>query len=56
MFNILSSEHCARITTWDDDRRDLQISKKLSNRMKIFCFIGFNMAVWVLLLAPLFSV
>jgi len=51
MSNILSSEHCARITTWDGSRRELQKSKKLSNRMKIFCFIGFNLAVWGLFLA-----
>jgi hypothetical protein len=53
MQNILSSEHCARITTWDGDRRALQKSKKLSNWMKVLGFIGFNIAVWILFLAPL---
>ena len=53
MFNMLSVEHSARITTWNGDRREIQISKKLSNRMKMLCFIGFNLAVWILFLAPL---
>lgn len=55
MYNILSSEHCARITTWDGKRRELQKSKKHSNRLRILIFIGFNSAVWILILAPLFS-
>ena len=56
MPKILSSEHCARITTWDDNRRELQKSKKMSNRVKIICFIGFNVAIWILFLSPLAQV
>ena len=55
MFNILSTEHSARIATWNVDRRELQSSKKLSNRIKILGFIGFNIAIWMLFLAPMIS-
>ena len=53
MPSILSSEHCARVTTWDANRRELQKSKKFSNRTKVICFIGFNIVIWLLFLTPL---
>ena len=52
MSSILSSEHCARVTNWNDSRRQVQQSKKISNRAKFVCFIGFNVAVWALFLVP----
>ena len=55
MLNILSSEHCSRITTWDGKRAEIQKSKKRSNRLRLLFFVGFNAAAWTLLLAFLFS-
>ena len=52
MSTMLSLEHCARVTTWDDTRRTLQKSKKLSNRAKLACFVAFNVCVWTLFLSP----
>ena len=54
MSSILSAEHCARVTNWDDSRRQAQKSKKLSNRTKFICFIGFNVAIWSVFLIPVF--
>ena len=54
MSDILSVEHSARVTTWDDTRRTLQKSKKLSNRAKLACFVAFNVGVWALFLSPVF--
>jgi len=55
MQNILSSKHCARITTCDGDRRQLQNSKMLSNWMKMVGFIAFNLTIWFVFLAPMMS-
>ena len=54
MSSILSSEHSARVTNWDDNRRQRQSAKKLSNWMKLVGFVGFNMVVWGLFLSPVF--
>lgn len=52
MPGILSAEHCARVSSWDETRRIAQKSKKISNRAKLIAFIVFNVAVWSLFLAP----
>ena len=52
MSSILSIEHSARVSSWDEPRRALQQAKKLPNRAKIACFIAFNIAVWALILSP----
>lgn len=52
MPGILSAEHCARVSTWDETRRKSQKSKKISNRAKLVVFILFNIAVWSVFLVP----
>ena len=53
MSSLLSIEHSARVTTWDETRRALQKSKKMSNRAKLACFVAFNVGVWALFLSPI---
>lgn len=52
MPSILSAEHCARVSSWDSTRLHIQKAKKISNRAKLIGFLAFNVAVWVLFLAP----
>ncbi|MBT5049663.1 MAG: hypothetical protein HOM58_14280 [Rhodospirillaceae bacterium] len=52
MPSILSVEHCARVSSFDDTRRKFQKAKKMSNRAKLACFVVFNIAVWGALLLP----
>ena len=49
---MLSLEHCARITTWDEARRRLHQSRKIATRARLACFIAFNVGIWTLFLAP----
>lgn len=53
MPSILSSEHCARVTTWDETRRQIQKSKKFTNRTKFVSFIVFNIVMWALIIGVL---
>jgi hypothetical protein len=55
MSGILSAEHCARVSSWDENRRQTQKSKKISNRAKLIGFIAFNIAVWAIFLVPLLA-
>ena len=52
MPRLLSLEHCARITTWNDIRRERQNARKAVSRTRIACFVAFNVALWTLLLVP----
>lgn len=52
MPSILSAEHSARVTTWDNTRLQIQRAKKISNRAKLIGFLVFNVVVWGLFLAP----
>ena len=52
MSDMLSVEHSARLTTWDNSRRAPQKSGKMSNRAKLACFVAFNVGVWALFLSP----
>lgn len=53
MSSLLSIEHSARMNAWDETRRALHRTKKLSNRAKLACFVAFNVCVWALFLSPL---
>jgi hypothetical protein len=53
MSSMLSVEHSARVTTWDETRRTLHRTKKMSNRTKLACFVAFNICVWALFLSPI---
>lgn len=53
MSGMLTLEHSARVTTWDDTRRKVQKSKKLASRTKLACFVGFNVGIWTLFLVPI---
>ena len=53
MSRMLTLEHCARVATWNDTRRRLQKSRKFMSRARLACFIGFNVGIWTLFLAPI---
>lgn len=53
MSRILSLEHCARITTWDDARRRLHMAEKAASRTRLAVFLAFNVVIWGLLLGPI---